>query len=152
MVCILSTQTSCTENHFRQCMNASGTVIYWRLGAMVFQWQDVENQSQVDTGRDLLAEVCKPPPPTAGESLHLKQVTFTGVARTSSTSRISSLRHFYSASCPRAHNYRQSKRQRNIPISVTWLCSPLYTVSSTAEQLLNDSQNASRPELGSTEQ
>lgn len=45
----------------------------------------------------------------AGHSLHLKQVTFTGTACTSSTSRIRCQRHIYFASCPRAHNYRQPR-------------------------------------------
>lgn len=54
MVCVLSAQTCCTANHFRQGTNTSGTVIYWRLGAMVFQWQDVENNK----ARLILGEIC----------------------------------------------------------------------------------------------
>lgn len=54
MVCVLSAQMCCTANHFRQCMNTSGTVIYWRLGAMVFWWQDVENNK----ARLILGEIC----------------------------------------------------------------------------------------------
>lgn len=38
----------------------------------------------------------------------LEQVTFSGITHTSSASRISHQRHFYCATCPRAHNYRQS--------------------------------------------
>lgn len=54
MVCVLPAQMCCTANHFRQCTNTSGTVIYWRLGAMVFQWQDVENNK----ARLILREIC----------------------------------------------------------------------------------------------
>lgn len=38
----------------------------------------------------------------------LEQVTFTGITCTSSASKIRHQRHFYCASCPGAHNYRQS--------------------------------------------